>query len=182
MPFSAAPGLTPSPRHADFYAIQRVIGNERPFRFDFKENKWAEACPLVFVCSGQGSQWNKMGQDLMKESHVFRTTIERLERETGIPLVNMYEGGTGWMSKSNSAIGIVSYQLGIIAILAAQCIQPDFFLGHSLGGIPCAYLARFQTACAFTAVRLGLIQRFEVLPREKVFRCQDMIQIVARRL
>ena len=145
MPFSAAPGADPSPGHADFYAIQRAIGNNRPFRFHFKADEWSESSPLVFVCNGQGSQWNKMGQDLMKESELFRTTIERLEQQTGIPLVSLYEDGTKWMLKSNSAIGIVSFQLGVIAILAEQGIQPDFFLGHSLGEIPCAYLAGLQT-------------------------------------
>uniref|UniRef100_A0A7R9W3C5 Carrier domain-containing protein n=2 Tax=Pseudictyota dubia TaxID=2749911 RepID=A0A7R9W3C5_9STRA len=84
-----------------------------------------------------------MGQDLMQKSPVFRRTIERLQIETGMPLVELYNDGSSWMMKKNSVIGIVSYQLGLLAVLQDSGIRPDFFLGHSLGETVCGYLAGF---------------------------------------
>lgn len=60
-----------------------------------------------------------MGQGLMKSCAEFRCTIERLQHETGIPLVDLYEDGAKWMMKKYSTIGIVSYQPGLISILSS---------------------------------------------------------------
>lgn len=81
----------------------------------------------------------------METSPVFRLTMERLEEETGIPLVDLYLDGNNWMLKEYSTIGIISFQLGLLAILADMGIHPDLYLGHSLGEIVPAYLAGFQT-------------------------------------
>lgn len=144
-PFSSTPGSMPGLSFARFYAHQRAIGNHVAFQYEWKKEKWVDASPLVFVLDGQGSQWNFMGQDLMKDSPVFRATIQRLEHETGIPLVGLYEDGTKWMLKAYSIVGIVSYQLGLLAVLESQGIRPDLFLGHSSGEIVCSYLAGLQT-------------------------------------
>jgi len=164
-PFLSSPGEPPLPDYADFYAVQRVLGNSQSFRYDWKDDEWrAGDSPLVFVCNGQGSQWNKMGQDLMRDSKVFRSTIEHLDKETGIPLVRLYEDGDTWMRKENSAVGIVSFQLGLIKLLAEHGVQPDFFLGHSLGELACAYLAGVQTEVEVilaAKVRSDLVQTID---------------------
>ena len=135
----------PPSQYEAYYSLHRALGNHYAFSYEWKNQAWKEQSPLVYVCNGQGSQWNTMGQDLMQTSPVFRETMERLDRESGIPLVQLYQDGTQWMKKQNTVIGIVSYQLGLIAILESQGIQPDLFLGHSLGELVCAYLAGLQT-------------------------------------
>lgn len=131
--------------YSKFYSMQRKLGNHDRFKFEFVNGQWTEKSPLVFVLGGQGSQWKFMGQDLMKNNKIFRSTIERLEQDSEIPLVSLYEDGSQWMKKSHTAIGVVSFQLGIIALLAHHNIRPDFFLGHSMGETSCAYLAGMQS-------------------------------------
>ncbi|CAB9497944.1 Mycocerosic acid synthase-like polyketide synthase [Seminavis robusta] len=144
-PFAATPGSTFLECHRNFFTLQRAIGNHCNFPFEFKENQWVDASPLVFVLDGQGSQWIGMGQDLMETSESFRNTIRQLDKATGIPLLELYANGTKWMQKEYGCIGIVSFQLGLINLLAEKGIHPDYFLGHSLGEIACAYLGGIQT-------------------------------------
>lgn len=128
---------------------------------------------LVFVFNGQGSQWNKMGLDLMETSSTFRSTIERLQTKTSLPLVNLYKDGSRWLSKEYSSIGIVSFQLGLLAILRKHEIRaPDFYLGHSVGELMCPFVAGFFTEeevlqCA--AIRTNLIASIDAGTRLDIF-------------
>jgi acyl transferase domain-containing protein len=98
--------------------------------------------PLVFVFNGQGSQWRNMGSDLIATNTIFRSTMAKLQDETGIPLLDLYKDGSKWMSKEYSNIGIVSFQLALLAILREYGVRtPDFYLGHSVGEVTCSYLA-----------------------------------------
>ena len=101
--------------------------------------------PLVLVCNGQGFQWNGMGQDLLNDSTIFRDTIDNLQFETGVPLLDYYrDDNHQWTSKEFSALGIVSFQLGLWNILREDYgIRIDSFsgvMGHSLGELACAHL------------------------------------------
>ena len=101
-----------------------------------------ESSSLVFVFNGQGSQWKKMGADLIETSSAFRSTMERLQASSSLPLVDLYKDGSKWLSKEYSTIGIVSFQLGLLAILRDHGVQsPDYFLGHSVGELVCPFLA-----------------------------------------
>lgn len=105
-----------------------------------------------------------MGKDLLQSSPCFVRTLQQLEQETQIPLLDLYKDGSRWMDKEYSAIGIVSFQLGLIAVLQQEGgIYPDYFVGHSLGELACAYLAGLASAadvlrCA--VVRTQLVSRF----------------------
>jgi 3-hydroxy-3-methylglutaryl CoA synthase/malonyl CoA-acyl carrier protein transacylase len=142
-PFAACPTLPPKEEHDLFYAMHEELGNSSLFPYRWNDCFWKKSKPLVFVFSGQGSQWNYMGQDLLKTSRAFRHTIERLDKETGIPLVSLYEDGTKWQLTENAFIGITSFQLGVLSILKEAGLKPSFFLGHNLGEIVCGYLAGF---------------------------------------
>eukprot|EP00511_Aplanochytrium_stocchinoi_P004644 CAMPEP_0204825194 /NCGR_PEP_ID=MMETSP1346-20131115/3121_1 /ASSEMBLY_ACC=CAM_ASM_000771 /TAXON_ID=215587 /ORGANISM="Aplanochytrium stocchinoi, Strain GSBS06" /LENGTH=294 /DNA_ID=CAMNT_0051952721 /DNA_START=65 /DNA_END=946 /DNA_ORIENTATION=- len=132
--------------YGGFYAIQRLLGNHEPFKYEYNAttNKWKRSSPLVFVCDGQGSQWNGMGRELNEDIQgVLRN--HRASRKYYLdPTVKLYEDGEKWLTKENGVLGIVSYQLGVIAMLRSKGINPDYFLGHSLGEIACGYLAGLQ--------------------------------------
>ena len=92
--------------------------------------------PLVFVFNGQGSPWQNMGSDLIETNTIFRSTMKKLQDGTGIPLLDLYKDGSKWMSKEYSNIGIVSFQLALLAILREYGVRsPDFYLGHSVGEV-----------------------------------------------
>ena len=83
-----------------------------------------------------------MGQDLIETSSAFRATMERLQANTSLPLVDLYKDGSKWFSKEYSTLGIVSFQSGLLAILRDHGVRsPDYFLGHSTGELVCAFLA-----------------------------------------
>ncbi len=117
--------------------------------------------PLVFLFNGQGSQWNEMGKNLIQTNEVFSSTMERLQASTSLPLLDLYKDGSKWLSKEYSSIGIVSFQLGLLAILEEQGIRsPDFFLGHSIGELVCPYLAELaseEEVLQFAAIRAELV-------------------------
>eukprot|EP00522_Entomoneis_paludosa_P007169 CAMPEP_0172448792 /NCGR_PEP_ID=MMETSP1065-20121228/7729_1 /TAXON_ID=265537 /ORGANISM="Amphiprora paludosa, Strain CCMP125" /LENGTH=3370 /DNA_ID=CAMNT_0013200381 /DNA_START=215 /DNA_END=10327 /DNA_ORIENTATION=+ len=151
---------SPSEKHQDYYQLQQMLGNHTQFPFVWSNGKWQEHSPLVFVLDGQGSQWNNMGQDLMQSSTVFRETMHRLGQESGVPLVDLYQDGSKWMMKEYSTLGIVSFQLGLIAVLRQAGIEPDLFLGHSVGELACSYLAGCATEAQviqFAMVRTVLV-------------------------
>jgi len=150
------------PAPSAWYARQRSLSNHEYFTLTCANGKWSKASPVVFVLDGQGSQWKGMGREMLKTSPVFRDTIERLARETDIPLMKMYEDGDQWFTKTGGVIGIVSYQLGMLAVLKEAGVKPDIFLGHSLGEIACAYLAGFQTEAEVMRVRLKFVRNSRV--------------------
>lgn len=117
--------------------------------------------PLVFVFNGQGSQWQNMGSDLIETNTIFRSTMEKLQDGTGIPLLDLYKDGSKWMSKGYSTIGIVSFQLALLAILREYGVRsPDFYLGHSVGELTCSYLAGLASeveVLRFAMVRMKMV-------------------------
>ena len=111
----------PHPREFNFWATQRALGNACP---------GVERSEVVFVCNGQGSQWNGMGRDMIAHYPVFRETIERLSGLDGLShLVELYEDGTQWMRKENSTIGIVTFQLALINLLKSEGVTPTKIWG-----------------------------------------------------
>ena len=112
------------------YAVQKSLGNQKPFQYTWNRSVWQEPSSLVFVLNGQGSQWENMGQDLVGKSSIFRSTMERLQTNTSLPLVKLYEEGMKWLSREYSNIVIVSFQLDLLAILR-DILQANLFV-HSL--------------------------------------------------
>ncbi len=156
-------------RHEDKESKHKAFGapvfsNAQPFFANAasgEKRPSPSSSPLVFLFNGQGSQWDKMGKDLIESNALFRSTMERLQASTSLPLLDLYEDGSMWLSKEYSSIGIVSFQLGLLAILNEQGIRsPDFFLGHSVGELICPYLAGLaseEEVLQFASVRAELV-------------------------
>ncbi|MDP4524112.1 acyltransferase domain-containing protein [Bacillus halotolerans] len=98
--------------------------------------------PLVFMFSGQGSQYYHMGKELFSGNTVFRQCMLEMDaivsRRIGISIVNeMYHPAKRVSDPfdrvlyTHPAIFMVEYSL--YRIFAEKGIQPDYVLGTSLG-------------------------------------------------
>ncbi len=98
--------------------------------------------PLVFMFSGQGSQYYHMGKELFKENTVFRQSMLEMDaiaaRRIGTSIVEeIYHPGKRVSDPfdsilfSHPAIFMIEYSL--YKVLEDRGIYPDYVLGSSLG-------------------------------------------------
>ena len=99
-------------------------------------------CPVVWMYSGQGSQYFAMGQELYAYEPVFRETFQELsnyvQRWTGESIANVVYGHSGSRFDpfdktlfTHPALFAVQYAMD--RTLRSRGLQPDFVLGYSLG-------------------------------------------------
>jgi acyl transferase domain-containing protein/acyl carrier protein len=103
---------------------------------------------LVYVFSGQGSQWLGMGRALLAEAPVFRAKLEECDAlaRTHAPWSILEELRA---PEERSRIGeteivqplLFAIQVGLAALLASLGIEPDAVVGHSVGEIAAAHVA-----------------------------------------
>lgn len=110
-----------------------------------------EPQPLVFVFSGQGPQWYRMGRELLAREPRFRACVLEVEAELA---------ALGWLPESSlcaelardeaeSRIGetevaqpaLYALQLGLVALLDAHGLRPAAVVGHSIGELAAAVCA-----------------------------------------
>ncbi|XP_013162844.1 PREDICTED: fatty acid synthase-like isoform X2 [Papilio xuthus] len=99
--------------------------------------------PVCFMYSGMGSQWCKMGADLMN-APIFSAAIEKCHKvlePKGVNIVDILtsDDQTIFEDIINCFVGITAVQIGLTDILRALEIVPDCIIGHSAGELGCAY-------------------------------------------
>ena len=127
-----------------------MLNNIERYSFRNGNRKTQSINKIAFMFGGQGSQWNNMEKQLFDTNKIFRDTICRLhkylwEQDNEIDLLNFYKGGSCWLDKRYTVLGIVSYQIACINILKEHSIHPDYYFGHSLGETVLPYLCNMQT-------------------------------------
>jgi amino acid adenylation domain-containing protein len=108
----------------------------------------AEVHPLVFVFTGQGAQWWKMGQELLEREPVFRKTLEEIDaiiKALGdwslIEEMTRDEAGSR-MEKTNIAQpAIFGLQVALAELWKSWGVEPAKVVGHSVGEVAAAYVA-----------------------------------------
>ncbi|GLX77744.1 hypothetical protein tinsulaeT_10840 [Thalassotalea insulae] len=105
-----------------------------------------ESQGLVFVFTGMGPQWWKMGQELYHKSPIFKSVVDECD--------NIFYKISGWSIKaemlateaeSNMARTRVAQpanfiiQAGLLALYKSWGIQPSAVVGHSVGEVASAY-------------------------------------------
>lgn len=99
--------------------------------------------PVVWVYSGIGSQWLRMGADLM-EFPIFAESIERCHEILLLKGLNLKEiitssDETTFNNVLNSYVGITAISIALTDVLKSVGLEPDFIIGHSVGELGCAY-------------------------------------------
>ncbi|RCJ41934.1 hypothetical protein A6770_35715 [Nostoc minutum NIES-26] len=105
--------------------------------------------PIVFVFSGQGSQWFGMSKQLLESEPVFRATLEQCDR-----LMQQYvdwsllEELTVWFEEKSrlNEIDVMwpilfAIEVALAALWKHWGIEPDVVVGHSIGEVAAAHVA-----------------------------------------
>ena len=99
----------------------------------------------VFVFSGNGCQWERMGDSLLKQSPIFRDKIEEIDllfkEIADFSLVDEMQvlNGSGRMEYTEVAQPtLFALQMGIVEVLRSEGITPSAVVGHSVGEIAAA--------------------------------------------
>ncbi len=103
---------------------------------------------IVFLFTGQGSQYRAMGGDLYQTYEVFRATLDacshaasRLLREPLLPLI-IEDGDAGLLDQTEyTQPALFSLEVGLARLWASFGLQPSAVLGHSIGEIAAAHVA-----------------------------------------
>ncbi|MBU3749812.1 MAG: acyltransferase domain-containing protein, partial [Mycobacterium sp.] len=100
---------------------------------------------IVFVYSGQGSQWAGMGRQLLADEPAFAAAIDDLEldfvAEVGFSLYETLAEGRELTAIEEIQPVLVGIQLALTALWRSYRIEPDAVIGHSMGEVTAAVAA-----------------------------------------
>ncbi|CAA6802867.1 MAG: Capsular polysaccharide biosynthesis fatty acid synthase WcbR [uncultured Thiotrichaceae bacterium] len=103
---------------------------------------------LTLVFSGNGCQWQGMGQALLQNSPYFKTTIKEinslLRPYSDIDLFEEFAKETSKSSLADTAIAqplLFALQVGIVRLLQRQGMHISAVIGHSVGEVAAAWAA-----------------------------------------
>jgi acyl transferase domain-containing protein len=104
--------------------------------------------PVVFLFTGQGSQWWGMARELLVSESVFRGVIEScdktLQKLAGWSLLKELakdEDNSKMTETAYAQPALLAIQAGLIALWRSWGVIPDAVVGHSVGEIAAAYAA-----------------------------------------
>ncbi|GCE30404.1 polyketide synthase [Dictyobacter alpinus] len=124
---------------------------------------------IVYVFPGQGSQWLKMGRNLVAQEPVFRETLQQCELMMRpyvdwslLDIVTTNEDPLLLQRIDIVQPTLMAIQLGLAAVWNAWGIQPDAVIGHSMGEVAAAVVAgalSMQDALQIICQRSLLLKR-----------------------
>ncbi|MDI3284903.1 type I polyketide synthase [Polyangium sp. 15x6] len=124
---------------------------------------------VVFVFSGQGSQWLGMGRKLYEEESSFRSVIDScdalLTGRLGWSILDELDSTESMSRLSETQVAqplIFSLQIALVELLRSWGITPDAVIGHGVGEIAAAYIAgilSLDEAIRLVAIRGRIMQK-----------------------
>ncbi len=103
---------------------------------------------LVFVFSGNGSQWAGMGADLLEAEPTFRVAVEEVDRllvpRLGWSVLDELRAPPEESRLDRTDVAqpaLFALQVGLVALLREHGIAPDAVVGHSVGEVAAAHAA-----------------------------------------
>lgn len=124
---------------------------------------------LIWVFSGQGSQWAGMGRMLVHDEPIFRAALMRCNRELQ-PLLGwsvLDEFVAGCPRATTDRIDVMwpvlfAYQVSLAVLLQKWGIEPAAVVGHSIGEVSAAHVAgalSLRDAARVIAAQSRLVQK-----------------------
>ena len=103
---------------------------------------------IVFVFSGQGSQWLGMGRDLLEEEPVFQSVLtscdEAIQAHAGWSVLDelLADAGRSRLADIDVVQPVLfAIQVALAALWRAWGIEPTAVIGHSMGEVAAAHVA-----------------------------------------
>lgn len=100
---------------------------------------------IVFVYSGQGSQWTGMGRRLLAEEPAFAAAVAELEpafvEHVGFSLRDVLAEGQPVHGDARVQPVVMGVQLALTELWRSHGVQPDAVIGHSMGEVSAAVVA-----------------------------------------
>ena len=126
---------------------------------------------VVFVCPGQGSQWEGMGRQLKSREAAFRDELKRCEQAMR-PFVDwsleeqldLDRDAPGYRMDEIDVIqpALISIEIALAALWRSWGVEPDAVVGHSMGEVAAAYMAEalsLEDAMRIICTRSRLLRR-----------------------
>lgn len=111
-------------------------------------NQISEPPKQVWVFSGQGSHWARMGLELFAQEPIFAATLSECDRllrhHVAWSLISELERSEATSQLDQPSLtqpAIFAIQVALAALLGSWGLAPDVVVGHSLGEISAAYVA-----------------------------------------
>ncbi|MWA15044.1 type I polyketide synthase [Streptomyces sp. BA2] len=123
---------------------------------------------VVYVFSGQGSQWVGMSRALYHSSPAFRTALDACDRavrkELGWSVLEQLASGEAEFPTDVSTVqpALWAVQVALAAAWRDRGVEPDLCMGHSMGEIAAAHVSgalSIDDAAAVICRRSRLMQR-----------------------
>nr|XP_023019448.1 fatty acid synthase-like [Leptinotarsa decemlineata] len=108
-----------------------------------EHDRYSKNRPIWFIYTGMGSQWVKMGKDLMR-IEVFRKSLNRCAAALapyGVDLIDIVTNSSPstFDDIGNCFCAIGAVEIAMTDVLHSLGIFPDGIAGHSLGEVGCSY-------------------------------------------
>jgi len=130
---------------------------------------------LVYLVSGQGTQYSGMYAGLYESSEVFKNTLNHClsylpeEKRSRLHALIFQEGNDEALRETeNSQLALFTCTYSLAHVLLAEGIRPDAMIGHSIGEFVCACISgviSLQDAIELVELRGHLMQQ---MPKGKM--------------
>jgi acyl transferase domain-containing protein/NADPH-dependent curcumin reductase CurA/short-subunit dehydrogenase len=122
--------------------------------------------PVIFVFSGQGSQWSQMGLQLYEQFPAFRASFDEcdahIRRFAGWSVIDVLSATDNELTHTEYVQPILfALEVSLAKLWQAWGIQPSAVLGHSIGEAAAAHIAgvlSLETAARVVVLRGRLMQ------------------------
>jgi acyl transferase domain-containing protein/acyl carrier protein len=153
--------------HSNRNDLIKALSQENPFIF-FSSEASTEKKPIVFVFSGQGSQYVNMGLGLYQTIDLFKETIDRcfdkLNKIMGESVKNILYPSDENFAEAEKNINLFLYtspikfifEYSLATLLIRWGISPNYMIGHSFGEYVAACISGvldLETALVMSSLR-----------------------------